>query len=103
MANRIDATLCGMGTLQATCLAWAEQYPAGSDGRDACEGLGAMLLRLKHVEQGQRAAMAMICAILNEKLEQTGNLWSAKHDGSWEKTYLSNTGERQAILALLQD
>jgi len=103
MANRIEATLGGMGSPTAVKAAiHADLIDSG------LQAVFAEWCKATHSAQTQdnkldRRFLAIVASYLNEDFTKTGRLWRADVDGRLEYDYISGDKSQAAIASLMAD
>lgn len=103
MANRIDATLGGMATIQQTADAWRLDIGAESRHSDSIASAKTALMVLLSDEQSRRAALALACAVLNTTFEERGWLFHVDGKSHLTPNFFALESDRKPILALMAD
>ena len=103
MANRIDATLGGVDTVNAVKDAWVANTSGNADARTWIVNAGTTLGLLLANDATRRAALAIACATLNQSFSKTGNLYRVNNECQIAHEYISTSGVRDMIAALMAD
>lgn len=100
-ADRDAALRLGIGTIDEVGIAVAN-LPVGyhSTSQDLLR-LSGLLCDLVKGDEGRRGVLALLCACLNEKMQETGKLWQIDSDCMLDSTYFVAGEGRDAVAMLI--
>lgn len=103
MANRIDATLSGAGSLAMVTDAIAHDVDSQEAATVVARWSDAIQSAICPNKRLDRRFLALVAAALNADFMDSGYLYRTRTDGRFERDYFATESERQLIADLLTD
>jgi hypothetical protein len=101
MANRIDATLSGVGAPNDVRASWDAILDEVGASAKLLEIQNALIPPPKCSVQLARACLAMVCASFNTSFATTGQLYQVDYDGHISYRYFASGKERDLVMQLM--
>jgi hypothetical protein len=99
MLTREQLLEVGVGSLEEVSRYHCEQQDAGGVIDPTLSTLAVAIRNVPATKENLRAVSAMLCALANRQLEETGYLYSLEKSGNVSRSYLSVGAERSIIAA----
>lgn len=103
MANRIEATLSGAGSLDAVFGAITQDVASVELARIVASWMDAINSAMCPSGLLDRRFLALVSAALNKQFDKTGQLWSSIEDGKLDHNYFVTALDRKLVASLMAD